>query len=48
MVSSMAYYIKFDGFSPTFFNQFLVVLLNLQNIEKCTKTEHVVLDVIGT
>jgi hypothetical protein len=21
----MAYYIKFDGFSPTFFNQFLVV-----------------------
>jgi hypothetical protein len=25
MVSSTAYYIKFDGFSPTFFNQFLVV-----------------------
>jgi hypothetical protein len=26
MVSSTAYYIKFDGFSPTFFNQFLVVV----------------------
>jgi hypothetical protein len=26
MVSSTAYYIKFDGFSPTFFNQFLVVM----------------------
>jgi hypothetical protein len=26
MVSSTAYYIKFDGFSPTFFNQFIVVL----------------------
>jgi hypothetical protein len=25
MVSSTAYYIKFDGFLPTFFNQFLVV-----------------------
>jgi hypothetical protein len=25
MVSSTAYYIKFDGFSPTFFNQFPVV-----------------------
>jgi hypothetical protein len=25
MVSSTAYYIKFDGFSPTFFNQFSVV-----------------------
>jgi hypothetical protein len=25
MVSSTAYYIKFNGFSPTFFNQFLVV-----------------------
>jgi hypothetical protein len=27
MVSSTAYYIKFDGFSPTFFNQFLVVVI---------------------
>jgi hypothetical protein len=27
MVSSTAYYIKFDGFSPTFFNQFLVVAI---------------------
>jgi hypothetical protein len=27
MVSSTAYYIKFDGFSPTFFNQFLVVVV---------------------
>jgi hypothetical protein len=28
MVSSTAYYIKFDGFSPTFFNQFLVVQID--------------------
>jgi hypothetical protein len=27
MVSSTAYYIKFDSFSPTFFNQFPVVLV---------------------
>jgi hypothetical protein len=27
MVSSTAYDIKFDGFSPTFFNQFLVVFI---------------------
>jgi hypothetical protein len=27
MVSSTAYYIKFDGFSPTFFNQFPVVVV---------------------
>jgi hypothetical protein len=24
-ISSTAYYIKFDGFSPTFFNQFPIV-----------------------
>jgi hypothetical protein len=28
MVSSTAYYIKFDGFSPTFFNQFPIVYIN--------------------
>jgi hypothetical protein len=28
MLSSTAYYIKFDGFSPTFFNQFLVVTVH--------------------
>jgi hypothetical protein len=27
MVCSTTYYIKFDGFSPTFFNQFLVVYI---------------------
>jgi hypothetical protein len=29
MVSSTAYYIKFDGFSPMFFNQFPVVRYQL-------------------
>jgi hypothetical protein len=33
MVSSMAYYIKFDGFSPTFFNQFPVVPVHLRLVQ---------------
>jgi hypothetical protein len=49
MVSSTAYYIKFDGFSPTFFNQFLVVsltegqfwsLLKLYPRHKCELKNH--------
>jgi hypothetical protein len=35
MVSSTAYYIKFDGFSPTFFNQFLVVCKGIPVITVC-------------
>jgi hypothetical protein len=34
MLSSTAYYIKFDGFSPTFFNQFLVVKANNLALDK--------------
>jgi hypothetical protein len=38
MVSSTAYYIKFDGFSPTFFNQFLVVKRDLLTSFSLNKT----------
>jgi hypothetical protein len=43
MLSSTAYYIKFDGFSPTFFNQFLVVVGRYG----CLQVRTIILEVTG-
>jgi hypothetical protein len=44
MVSSTAYYIKFDGLSPTFFNQFPIV----RNCRTQNEDVHNMKSMVGT